>query len=186
MSLSSAVFAHAFSPSLESIAQAIHNHNVHAHDLCSANASDNKISILQTKISECHNVEQVIDTVYPDYHPAFKEHLLSYALWCEKWEAAKSSLEWLTCTLEAQTVLPHLYVKVPEFQFTKEFEDSNSKATLAAREAFTVATATFQEAINTDSLAGKKAELKFWEEKLELTSLIEKLTIIIWNHSHQT
>ena len=184
MSSSTTAFACAFFLSLESIAQAIHNHNVHAHDLDRADASDDKISILQSKISECRNVEQVIDTVYPDYCPAFKEFLLTYASWCEKWEAVKSSLERLTCSLEAQTVPPHLRVKAPEFQFTKEFGDSNSDAASVACEAFSVATATFQEAINATSLAGKKAELRFWEEKLELSNLVEKLADIIatvWN-----
>ena len=178
---SSTAFARALSPSLEGLTQAIHNSTQLAFDTSSnkIKGSDDRLSVLQVKLAECRSVEQVIDAVYSDYRPAWREYLLSYASWCEKRETVRSSLERLERTLEAQTVPPRLRVKAPEFQFTKEFGESNDDAASAAREAFTVATATFQEAINTASLEGKKAELVFWEDKCSLSDLLTKLSELL-------
>jgi hypothetical protein len=183
---SSSAFARAFSPSLEAITQAIHNSHIlnFSDETDYKNSSNDRLLVLQGKLAECRSVEQVIDAVFSDYRPAFKEHLLSYTSWCEKQETVRSSLERLTRSLEAQTVPPRLRVKAPEFQFTKEFGDSGSTAASNARDAFTTATATFQEAINAASLAGKKAELEFWVNKCDLAILLEELSdtiATVWN-----
>ena len=88
----------------------------------------------------------------------------------------KVSLERLESTLGAQSIPPHLHVKAPEFQFTQEFQESNDEAASAARNAFLAATATYQEAINAASLAGKKAELAFWVDRCSLSTLLAKLS----------
>ena len=147
-------------------------------------SSNDRLLVIQGKLAECRSVDQVINAVYSDYRPSFKEHLLSYSSWCEKLETVRSSLERLKRSLEEQTIPPRLHVKAPEFQFTKEFGELTSNAASAARNAFSTATATFQEAINAASLAGKKAEVAFWEEMCDLPILLEKLSdiiAIVWN-----
>ena len=185
MSSSSAAFARALSPSLDGITQAIHLNTMSTlGDPSRSLISEDKVLILQARIAECRTVEQVIDIVYPDYRPAFREHLLLFTSWCDKMETVRASLERLNSTLEAQTIPPRLRVKAPEFQFTKEFGESGSDAASAARNAFSAATATYQEAINAASLAGKKAELDFWTDKCGIPELLEKLSDVIaqvWN-----
>ena len=164
---------------MEGLTQAIHNTHMLNPDNDLTSALNDRCLVLQGKIAECRSIEQVIDTVPSDYRPALREHFLLYASWCEKRETVKSSLERLTRTLETQSIPPRLRVKAPEFQFTKEFGDSNSEAASAARNAFSVATATFQEAINTASVDGKKAELAFWEDMCSLSDLFTSSTIVI-------
>ena len=186
MSSSSAAFARALSPSLDALTQAVHNQtvNIRRKEEDWKFISEDKILILQARISECRTIEQVIDTVPLNYRPSFRDHLLSFASWCEKKEGVKTSYERLKRTLEGQVVPPRLKVKAPEFQFTKEFGDSGSAASKVAKDAFSTATATFQEAVNVASLAGKKAELEFWEDKCDTHILLEKLSDIVasvWN-----
>ena len=186
MSSSSAAFARALSPSMDAITEAIHRntYTTTENDDDLAFRGQDKLLIFQARVTECRTVEQVIDAVYPDYRPSFREGLLEYAVWCDKMETVSTSYERLKRSLEEQSVPPRLRVKAPEFQFTKEFGDSNSDAATSARNAFTAATATFQEAINAASLAGKKAELKFWRDKCSLPLLLEKLSDVIasvWN-----
>src|SRR5271169_900274 len=186
MSSSSTAFARAFSPSLDALTQAIVHGNLTAAGVEEDRTknSDERILVLHARLAECRTVDQVVDAVYPDYRPAFREHLLTYASWCEKRETVISSKERLAATLGAQTIPPRLKVKAPEFQFTKEFGDSDLDAAIAARHAFTAATATFQEAINAASLAGKVAEVDFWMDKCSTPDLLEELAKVIakvWN-----
>ena len=182
MSSSSTAFARALSPALDGLTQAILLNDMHqgasrGNDL--KKISGSQIDILHAKISECRSIDQVIDVVYPDYRPAFKEFLLTLASWCEKKETVKTSLERLSRSLNAQTIPPRLKVKAPEFQFTKEFGEANIESAIAAREAFTAATATFQEAISKASLDGKKAEFAFWEVKCDPNTLFEVLSEVV-------
>ena len=178
---SSTAFAHALSPYLEGLTNAMHNiSSVTLDDVDEKiKVSNDRLFVLQAKIAECCSVKQVIDTVYSDYRPALREHLLLYALWCEKREMVKASLERLTSTLGAQSIPPRLHVKAPEFQFTQEFRESNDEAALAARKAFTAVTATYQEAINAASLAGKEAELDFWKDRCSLATLLAELSDLL-------
>ena len=114
--------------------------------------NDERFSILHAKISECRSIDQIIDTVYFKYRPMVQEYLLLYLSWCEKREMFKTSYERLKTALSSQTVPPHLRVKAPEFQFTKEFGDSDSADASAVHTSFAMATATFQEAINKAAL----------------------------------
>ena len=166
---------------MEGLTNAIHNISHATLDDAEdkIRASNDRLSVLQAKIAECRTIEQVIDAVYSDYRPALREHLFTYASWCEKKETVKASLERLESTLGAQSVPPRLRVKAPEFQFTQEFRESNDDAASAARNAFTVATAAYQEAINTASLAGKQAELDFWNDRCSLADLLEKLSDLL-------
>ena len=185
MSSSSAAFARAFSPSLDAITQAIVN-NTGTTDR--ADANQERLLILHAKISECRTVDQVIDTVYSDYRSAFRDFLSTYASWCDKHETVKASYERLSTVLQSQSVPPRLRVKAPEFQFTKEFGEHTSDVAIAARQAFSAATATYQEAINAASLAGKKAEVQFWEDKCDPAFLLEKLAEVVasvWNDRRQ-
>ena len=186
MSSSSAAFARALSPSLDAIAQAVLNNTTKL----SKKAEDyvfrgeNELSVLHAKISECRSIDQVIDTVPSVYRPAFREHLLLYSSWCEKFETVKASTERLKQSLSKQDVPQRLRVKAPEVQFTKDFQESGSAKATASRNAFAAATATFQEAINKATLDGKKAELDFWRDKCDLANLLEALSDIIatvWN-----
>ena len=181
MSSSSAAFARAVSPSLDSITQAILNNSIHAtgHEDNKQFMGDDLISVLNAKLQECRSIDQVIDAVYSDYRPAFREHLLHYASWCEKLETVRTSYDRLNASLNSQTVPPRLRVKAPEFQFTKEFGESNGESASAVRDAFSVATATFQEAISKASLDGKKAELDFWKDKCDLHNLFETLSDLV-------
>ena len=178
---SSQAFARALSPAFEGLTQAIHNTTyLSLHDDADKVASSNdRALVFQGKLSECRTIDQIIDTVYHDYRTALREDILNYASWCEKRETVRSSLERLSGTLESQIVPPRLRVKAPEFQFTKEFGDSNSESATQARAAFSAATALFQEQINAASLEGKKAELKFWEDKCSLAAMLEKLAATI-------
>ena len=188
---SSNAFIRALSPAMEGLTQAVHNSH-----LLSLSEPDSKtlaindrFFVLQGKVAECRSVEQVIDAVPSDYRQALREHLLSYSSWCEKMETVKTSLERLTRALEAQTVPPRLRVKAPEFQFTKEFGDSNTDASNQARTSFNTATATYQEAINVAAKSGKKAELDFWVNKCSLPKLLEAGTDIVnavWTARHQS
>ena len=186
MSSSTTSFARALSPSLEGITQAIISQTLAGEskkeDL--EFIGEEFIAVIHAKIAECRSIDQVIDCVYPDYRLAFREHLLSYTSWCEKKETVSTSYDRLKRALESQTIPPRLKVKAPEFQFTKEFGDSTSDAASAARNAFANATATFQEAISKASLDGKKAELEFWTDKVDVNYLVETLGGVIadtWN-----
>ena len=178
---SSTAFARSLSPSLEGLTNAIHNiSSVTLDDVDKKiKTSNDRLFVLQAKITECRSVEQVIDTVYSDYRPALGEHLLLYASWWEKRETVKASLERLTSTLGAQSIPPRLCVKAPEFQFTQEFRESNDEAASAARNAFTAAIAAYQEAINAAFLAGKEAELDFWKDRCSLATLLAELSDLL-------
>ena len=145
----------------------------------SEDASNILLAPLQTKIAESWTIDQVIDAVFADYHPELKALLLTSASWCEKMEAAQSSKERLASAPQSQTIPPCLRVKVPKFQFTKEFGDSNSAVATAAKNAFTIMMQSFQAAINMASLAGKVAEFDFWAEKCCLTNLYDGLLPLI-------
>jgi hypothetical protein len=181
MSSSAAAFSRALSPAMESLTSAVLNNTYIRLDdpTDKADIGDHQIHVLHAKIAECRSVDQVIDCVYPDYRPALREHLLLYASWCEKKQAAMASEERLTRSLSAQTIPPRLRVKAPEFQFTKEFGESNSEMASATRNAFAAATASFQEAVNKASLAGKGHEIDFWVEKCGAPELLEKLADLI-------
>ena len=88
---SSTAFARALSPSLEGLTNAIHNISSVTLDDAEdkIKASNDRLFVLQTKIAECRTVEQVINTVYSDYCLALREHLFTYASWCEKKETVK-------------------------------------------------------------------------------------------------
>ena len=178
MSSSSAAFARALSPSLDAVAQAVLNSNLRnvdkRDDLELVNFE--RFSILHAKISDCRSIDQVIDAVYFDYRPTVKEYLLLYSSWCEKLETVKTSYERLKTALSSQSVPPRLRVKAPEFQFTKEFGDSDHADATAVRSSFAKATATFQEAVNKASLEGKKKELEFWENKCDPAEVLEAIT----------
>ena len=181
MSSSSAAFFHALSPSLDALTQAVltstHSTNPDGENLVVQ--SNERILVLHAKLADCRTVDQIVDAVPADYRPAFREHLLKFASWCEKLETVKASLDRLSAALTAQTVPPRLHVKAPKFQFTKEFGDSTSQAASATRNAFSLATAVFQAAINEASLAGKKAEVQFWEDKCNPDSQLEKLAAVV-------
>ena len=178
MSSSSAAFARALSPSLDAVAQAVLNSNLRnvdkRDDLELVNFE--RFSILHAKISDCRSIDQVIDAVYFDYRPTVKEYLLLYSSWCEKLETVKTSHERLKTALSSQSVPPRLRVKAPEFQFTKEFGDSDHADASAVRSSFAKATATFQEAVNKASLEGKKKELEFWERRCDPAEVLEAIT----------
>ena len=191
MSSSTAAFSRAFSPALESLTSAVLNNTYLRLDEPTnrVDIGDQQIHVLHAKIVECRTVDQVIDCVYPDYRPAVREHLLLFTSWCEKKEAAKASSERLRRSLSAQTIPPRLRVKAPEFQFTKEFGESNSEMALSTRNAFATATAAFQEAVNKASLAGKNAEVDFWTDKCGAPELLEKLSDLInsvWNSRRES
>ena len=57
--------------------------------------------------------------------------------------------------------------------------DSTSQAASAARNTFSSAMAVFQTAINEASLAGKRAEVEFWENKCSPDSQLEKLALVV-------
>lgn len=174
--------------SLTSTAQAIMNSNRITGEVNVSN-SDETILMIHARLAECCTVDQVIDAVYPDYCLAFREDLLTYTSWCEKLEMVISSKDRLTAALGAQTVPPRLRVKAPRFQFSKAFEESNSEAASAARNGFSAATASFQEAINAASLAGKNAEVNFWMNKCDPAYLLETLSEVIasvWNERKES
>ena len=180
MSSSSAAIARALSPSLMGITEAIHLNTVTTHpDIDLPGMNRDKLMILQASVTDCRSVDQVIDCVYADYRPVFKEHLLQYASWCDKRETVRTSYDRLNSTLNAQSVPPRLKVKAPEFQFTAEFRDSDSLEAVKAKSAFSKATASYQEAINKASLAGKKAELEFWTDKCDTSNLLAKLSDVL-------
>ena len=180
MSSSSTAFARALSPSLDAITQAALSSTLSGHSghHKRAKISTEMLEVLNAKTSECRSVDQIIDCVYSDYRPAFKEHLLTFASWCEKRETVKTSLERLRRSLDNQIIPQRLKVKAPEFQFTKEFGESDESVP-AIRDAFVAATANFQEAISKASLDGKQAELDFWNGKCEPNSLFETLRAVV-------
>ena len=175
-------FIRALSPSLDAIVNAVVS-STFAHEHPSDDAhlkmSNELVASLHGRISAAHTVDAVIDCMYPDYRGVIREKVLEFASWADKKENAQASLEKLTKATSAGSVPQRLRVVAPVFQLTKEFKESGLDAFAVVNQAFADAKTSFQDDIVKAALDAKKAEVTFWENKLDVETVSKDLAILV-------